>query len=185
MFDRANLHEGMIVRSADGDKLGKIVRLDDTGIQIEKGLFFPKEYLASYEQIDQISGDGVYLNWGTDLVEQHYDQAYGAGKYREETADENLWTDYRRGDIDRSEAGEQRIQLKEEELAARKSGMKEVGRVRIYKTVRTEDKTFTVPVTREAARIDKEGAVETGLKLGETVGGEEEGLIDKIKRKVS
>jgi uncharacterized protein (TIGR02271 family) len=186
MMNRENLKEGMTVRSADGDKLGTIVGIYDGRIEIEKGIFFPKEYTASFDQLDEVSGDDVYLNWGTHLVESRYDELYGAGSYEKETADEE-WMDYERpssrlgaqpqastggGQEERQE--EQRVPVREEELEAHRKGMEEKGRVRISKHVKTEDKHFTVPVTREEVHIERvpgtgagSGALDEGAFGGE------------------
>jgi uncharacterized protein (TIGR02271 family) len=152
MFDHNVLQEGMTVRSSEGDKLGKIVALTDAGIHIEKGIFFPKEFLVHYEQVADLSGDDVYLKWGTDLVETNYDRQYGAGSYRDETADESAWTDYRR-------PSDESIPLKEEELTAERH-MRKAGQIRIHKTVRTEEKHFTVPVKREHVTVERVPASE-------------------------
>jgi uncharacterized protein (TIGR02271 family) len=156
MMNRTELNEGMTVRSADGDKLGKIVAIDDQGIQLEKGIFFPKEYRASFDQVDQVWNGDLYMKWGTDVVEQQYDSYYGAGSYQNETADEGLWSDYSRRSERSSDAStDERIPLREEELRVDRKGMQEAGRVRIYKTVSTEDQHFTVPVTREEVHVER------------------------------
>jgi uncharacterized protein (TIGR02271 family) len=149
MINRTELSEGMTVRSSDGDKLGKIIAIDDQGILLEKGIFFPKEYQANFDQLDQVWSGDLYLKWGTHLVEQQYDSYYGQGSYEKETADEGLWSDYNRKD------SEQSIPVSEEELRVDRKGMEEVGRVRVYKTVSTEDQHFTVPVTREQVHIER------------------------------
>lgn len=161
MINKSELSEGMTVRSADGDKLGTIVAIDNRGIQIEKGIFFPKEYLASFEQLDQVSNGDLYLKWGTNLVEQQYDSFYGAGSYLKETEDGSRWTDYKRDT-------EQTIPLREEELNVQRKGMEETGRVRIYKTVRTEDQHFTVPVTREEVHVERVPASGRNANLDDT-----------------
>jgi hypothetical protein len=58
---RAKLRQGMTVHSADGHKLGTIVRLDADGFIIEKGLFFPKDYLCSYESVAAVDREDVRL----------------------------------------------------------------------------------------------------------------------------
>ena len=175
MINRDRLASGMVVRSADGDKLGKIVSFDDNGVVVEKGIFFPKDYICSFDQIDAVSDDEVYLKWGTNLVEQQYDNYYGSGSYARETADEGAWTDYdyegrRAGGGGRAEAAREHmsIPLREEELQVQKKGLREKGRVRIYKTVTTEDKTFTVPLRREEVHVERVPASE--LKSGESFG---------------
>lgn len=177
MIDRSSIMEGMVVRSADGDKLGKVVRADESGVQIEKGIFFPREYVASYEQLDQIQDGDLYLKWGTYLVEQQYDSLYGAGTYQKDTSDEGLWTDYSRPggfnnqtlninenveNVENVDRG-QTIPLREEELRAERRGMQEVGRVRIHKTVSTQEQRFTVPVRREEVRVERVSASDASL----------------------
>lgn len=164
MFNREGITTGMVVRSYDGDKLGKIVGIEGDSLLIEKGIFFPKDYRCSFDQVDDIYEGDIYLKWGTDLVETNYDSYYGAGSYAKDTSDESLWTDYSRRD--KSYSGESRehmsIPLREEELAVERRGMKERGRVRIVKTVHTEDKTFTVPVRREEVRVERVSGSELG-----------------------
>jgi uncharacterized protein (TIGR02271 family) len=162
MINKSELKEGMTVRSADGDKLGKIVAIDNQGFQVEKGIFFPKEYLANFDQVDQVWSGDLYLKWGTDLVEQQYDSYYGSGSYQNETADEGLWANYDRSSKRSSTETDQTIPVREEELRVDRKGMQEAGRVRVYKTVSTEDQHFTVPVTREQVHIERVPASEAG-----------------------
>lgn len=150
MFERNKLLSGMVVRSADGDKLGKIVSIDDNGVIVEKGIFFPKDYRASFDQIDTISGDDVYLKWGSNLLETNYDQVYGSGSYVNDTSDTSMWSDY-----GRSSREHMSVPLREEELQVQRGEMKETGRLRIHKTVHTEDKHFTVPLRREEVHVER------------------------------
>ena len=175
MFENNRFHEGMTVRSADGDKLGKVTAVDAQGIRVAKGIFFPKEYLASLDQVDQINGDEIYLKWSTALVEQQHDAVHGVGDYHRETQDEQIWGDFRNrgigvsgahlaaadGAMDKvanSTASRRTIPLREEELQVEKRGMKDIGRVRIFKTIKTEDKHFTVPIRREEVTIERVAA---------------------------
>lgn len=168
MFERSKLASGMVVRSSDGDKLGKIVAIDEDGFVVEKGIFFPKDYRASFTQVHDTSGDEVYLKWGTDLVETNYDTTYGAGSYKQDTSDSSLWQDYdfRKGGLGSSEERREHmsIPLREEELQVERKGMQEKGRVRIYKTVHTEDKSFTVPLRREEVHIERVPIDSAGLE---------------------
>ena len=179
MIDTSRFREGMTVRSADGDKLVKVVGTDARGLRVEKGIFFPKEYVAALDQVDQVTGDEIYLRWGTEMVEQQHDSLHGAGDYERETKDESRWTDFRNArspfSTDRSAADrsatdglttdgskkspvDRTIPVREEQLQVDKRGMKEVGNVRIFKTVRTEDQHFTVPIRREEVRIERVAA---------------------------
>jgi hypothetical protein len=53
---------GMSVFSADGEKLGNVVRRDADSFIIEKGLFFPKDYLCHYADVASVAGDDVRLS---------------------------------------------------------------------------------------------------------------------------
>jgi hypothetical protein len=53
---------GMSVFSADGEKLGNVVRRDADSFIIEKGLFFPKDYLCRYADVASVAGDDVRLS---------------------------------------------------------------------------------------------------------------------------
>ena len=60
MDARKGIVAGMAVYSQDGEKLGKVVDVDDDGLFVEKGLFFPKEYGFGYDdgRRQRQSGDG-------------------------------------------------------------------------------------------------------------------------------
>ncbi len=160
-----NLQTGMTVRSSDGDKLGKIIAFEGENIIIEKGIFFPKDYQAKRADVKEITDDGVYLNWGTELIETHYDEFYGSGSYASET-ETGDWTNYDRADKNQRMSSDETIPVHEEELRAEKSGMKEVGRVRVHKTVSTHDEHFTVPVRREEVTVERVKASGTGAEAG-------------------
>ena len=155
-----DIEPGMTVRSSDGDKLGKVMDIRGGQLIVEKGFFFPKDYTAPMEDVTEITDDGVYLRWGTDLVEANYDALYGSGSYGQDTAGEE-WSDYdygsraEQGERASSLEGEERIPVHEEQLEASKKGMKEVGRIRVHKNVRTEDQHFTVPVRREEVTVER------------------------------
>jgi uncharacterized protein (TIGR02271 family) len=68
MFDRMSIKEGWTVRSSDGEKLGKVFALGDGEFQIEKGLFFPKDYLCSYADIADVRGHDIILRHGREAL---------------------------------------------------------------------------------------------------------------------
>jgi uncharacterized protein (TIGR02271 family) len=84
MFQRSSIREGMIVRSIDGEKLGKVFAVGDGEFHIEKGLFFPKDYLVRYSEISDIRGDEIILNHGREALsslsgEERYGTTAGLG----------------------------------------------------------------------------------------------------------
>jgi hypothetical protein len=58
----------MTVFTQDGEKLGKVAVADDTGLFVEKGLFFPKEYGFRYDDVEDVRADGVHLRVNKDAV---------------------------------------------------------------------------------------------------------------------
>jgi hypothetical protein len=43
---RRDIEEGLIVRTAEGEKLGRIIGCEQGSFIIEKGIFFPTDYVA-------------------------------------------------------------------------------------------------------------------------------------------
>src|SRR4051794_7521540 len=57
-----NLAEGTPVYSHDDKKLGKVNSLSDDYFIIEKGLFFPKDFVARYDDIQDVRDGSIYLS---------------------------------------------------------------------------------------------------------------------------
>jgi hypothetical protein len=68
-METAPIKEGMAVYSADGKKLGKISRQGDDSLLVAKGIFFKKDYRVSYEDIERIEEDGIYLRLTQEQIE--------------------------------------------------------------------------------------------------------------------
>lgn len=64
MYQRRDIREGMTVRSIDGEKLGRIFAIHDGEFLIEKGLFFPKDYVCTYPEVSDIRDGEVFLTHG-------------------------------------------------------------------------------------------------------------------------
>ncbi|XYI03817.1 YsnF/AvaK domain-containing protein [Sorangium sp. So ce1128] len=135
MVTQQEIKRGMVVRSSDGEKLGEVVRLDETRFEIEKGFFFPKEYAVRYDEVAFIQGGEVILTHGRDQL------AAARGRARET-------------DAEIAEGEEIRVPLAEEEIVVGKT-VQEVGRVQVTKEVVTEEKQVTVPVSREVVHVER------------------------------
>jgi PRC-barrel domain protein len=61
MDARRGIAKGMTVFTREGEKLGKVVSVDDKGLFVEKGLFFPKEFGFPFDDVDEVRQDGVHL----------------------------------------------------------------------------------------------------------------------------
>ena len=137
MFGRDRLRPGMMVHTSDGQKLGKILELRTDHFIIEKGLIFKKEYTCDYGLVSDVRGEDVIITRAFgDIGKEHRrdDDAFG-GARTDSTGDLN-------------------IPVVEEELDVVKRE-REAGAVRIHKDVITEEKTMTVPVTRERVRVER------------------------------
>jgi uncharacterized protein (TIGR02271 family) len=164
------IHEGMTVWSSDGERLGKIVACDDRSFEIEKGFFFPKEYIATYDEVSELRGDGdVLLARTKDELEHGYGRGHNvplrkdtAGAVGGGTVATTTAASAKMGTA--KEAGyakdtgfakdEIRVPLAEEQLRAEKH-MEEVGKVRVTKDVITEQQQITVPVQKEVVRVER------------------------------
>src|SRR5690242_4751392 len=64
MIEKGKVREGEVVYSADGEKLGKVRTCEADVFIIEKGFFFPKDTIARYEDIADVSADGIHMLLG-------------------------------------------------------------------------------------------------------------------------
>jgi uncharacterized protein (TIGR02271 family) len=173
---------GTVVRSSDGEKLGKVAYVLEHGFGIEKGLFFPKEYFVRYEDVLEIRDDEVILAHGQDVLRAGGPQrGEETGVFERDTATtgtsaksriagaaervKDALTPGRDRDLTRDEleTDEIRVPLEEEEIRATKH-VEEAGQVRIRKEVVTEQKQVTIPVEREVVRVEHVPA--TGAATG-------------------
>jgi|GEM_PF-929519 len=70
MDQREEIKEGMIVRSVDGHKLGRVYAVGGTEFHIEKGLFFPKDYSVRYSEVSAIRDGEIFLAHGRDSLKR-------------------------------------------------------------------------------------------------------------------
>jgi uncharacterized protein (TIGR02271 family) len=131
------IRQGMKVYSADGESLGKVVYADGGGFRIEKGLFFPKDYDISYQEVREIRDDEIHLS----LDRKTLEQGVSASEQREGRSAKGI-------------REEVRVPLSEEHLEASKR-VEETGRVKVSKETVTEEETVRVPVTREEVRVER------------------------------
>jgi hypothetical protein len=68
MDARRGISEKMTVYTQDGEKLGKVVAVDDAGLFVEKGVFFPKEYGFRFDDVADVRDDGVHLRLNKEAI---------------------------------------------------------------------------------------------------------------------
>ncbi len=151
------VNEGQNAYTQDGEKLGKVIELNDDYLTVEKGFFFPKDFTFRYDDISEVrDGELILKENRSDLSEWQKPEYKG-------------WSEYDR-------ANELSVPVKEEELEAYKIA-RQKGEVRIRKVVHTEMKTFTTPVTKEEVIVERKPvsgaareskAKDTDFKEGET-----------------
>ncbi|WP_242371739.1 MULTISPECIES: YsnF/AvaK domain-containing protein [Anaeromyxobacter] len=142
MFEKQAVREGMKVRARDGEDLGKIVSVSSTGIVIEKGFFFPRDYEVPMHLLSDVRDDELWLSCTKEDLKVEGALTGGAATTSE---------------LRSPEAGtreEGRMQLSEEELEARKH-VRDRGEVRVTKEVVTEHKQLDVPVMHEEVRVER------------------------------
>jgi uncharacterized protein (TIGR02271 family) len=199
MMDRWDIRQGTEVRSADDEKLGKVVAVEGQYIVVEKGFFFPTDYYIPMSAITSADDDTIYLSVGKDqALNSGWDQMVTT----DTTARDAAWSDdmAATGTIaagyDAAGATDEvmtdevlRVPVHEEELTATKHRV-EQGKVRIEKDVVTEERTLDVPVTEERVRVtrravDREGVADSDAFTEGTidvpVSGEEVDLEKRVR----
>jgi uncharacterized protein (TIGR02271 family) len=160
-WDKTSIRNGMFVMGTQGERIGKVIRCDDDTFIVERGVFFPKDYELRYDHITDVSGGTVRYAL-TDFLRgreveaaasQPAAAARGAAPPAANGATAATAPAKARGDGTSAARDEIRIPLMREEIGIEKVA-RESGHVRIHKTVHTEEKHFSVPVTREEIIIE-------------------------------
>lgn len=158
-FDETSVRNGMFVMGTQGERIGKVIRCNDETFVVEKGVFFPKDYELRYDHITDVTG-GTIRYALTDFLrgrtpeEAKVPPATAAGPALTGAAGAAATSATRRADTSADrDRDEIRIPLLREEIDIEKVA-RESGHVRIHKTVITEEKRFSVPVTREEVVIE-------------------------------
>jgi uncharacterized protein (TIGR02271 family) len=191
--------EGAQVRSADDEKLGKVVAVQQEYLVVEKGFLFPTDYYVPTSAIANYDGDTVYLNVGKDdalnsgwnlvpddtvgtTVTNTYtttdDGRYGVGTVTDAGTERFGEQPFEHGSYaDSSHIHEDDrlvVPIHEEELTATKRAV-DRGQVRVDKEVVAEERTLEVPVTEERVHVERR-VVDRPVAEGDSVF--EEGTIE-------
>jgi uncharacterized protein (TIGR02271 family) len=164
-WDSNSIKPGMFVMSTSGERIGKVIRCNADDFIVEKGVLFPRDYELRYDHITEIK-DGTISYSLADYLESTRKAGARPGAppapLREPgsglaasaaTAAATTTAARERRSEERAGSGELRIPLMEEELGVEKV-MRESGHVRIHKAVKSEEKRFAVPTTREEVVIE-------------------------------
>jgi uncharacterized protein (TIGR02271 family) len=154
------MSEGTPVYTQDNERLGKITSLDDDSFTVEKGIFFPKDFVIRYDDIQDIQDKGIYLNLTKNELSEWKNESYQGWSQVDEINRGRLEAQPKAEYQDRyrdrtTNATDQvKVPIAEEELQASKT-IREAGKLKLRKLVHTELRHFTIPVMREEVRVDR------------------------------
>lgn len=158
------LRTGLVVRGADGRRLGTLVGLQTGSLVVERGFFWPQRFTISRSDVGAVKDGEVRLLGGAALRETHTGALLSEpGQPREPIAREALASVREEGD-------DVRVPLAREE-AYPLLRMRDVGAVRVRKVVRTELKHLTVEVRREELVVERLPAQAVATAAPERVSG--------------
>jgi uncharacterized protein (TIGR02271 family) len=138
----------MDVLDRDGDKIGKCGETLGQFFNVDAGFLGTKEYYVPFEAITEVRDNAIFLNADKDELDSLGWDRQPADWGTTTTSSSTM----SRG-MAETEVG-QRMQLREEELQARKTSQ-ETGRVSLGKEVVEEQKTLEVPVRREEVYVER------------------------------
>jgi hypothetical protein len=99
VIDRDRVHEGMVVRSSDGKKLGRVRARKKGTFVVEKGFFFATDYVAHYEDVSEIAGGEIRLSRPqTGLAHEEHAVAHEGGLGESLALDAGAGLDTSRGE---------------------------------------------------------------------------------------
>jgi uncharacterized protein (TIGR02271 family) len=158
------VREGMDVFDAKNEKVGTLAETSDGYMRVTSGfLGLGKEYDVPLSAIRDVQADEIHLNVSKDRLDELESDAARAESDEEfdGTPVERTVTTTTAVDAPPRRAGarlegqsEQTLQLREEELTARKHAV-ETGKVTLNKEVVSEQQTLDVPVTHEEVTIER------------------------------
>jgi len=186
-MDRWNIRQGADVRSADDEKLGKVIGAEGQYIVVEKGFFFPTDYFIPASAIASVDADTVYLTVGKDeALNRGWDQMADSGTTYADAGNVGvrgqgevtgtIGSEFDAEGADRATAQDEvlRVDVHEEELTATKRPVDQ-GAVRVEKDVVTEEQTLNVPVTEERVRVTRRAVDREGVAGSDAF---EEGTVE-------
>ncbi len=163
--------DGMDVMDADGEKIGTVAQVYDASasekssssgggyLRVPTGfLGMGREHHIPFRAISDVRNGQIQLNVAKDRLDDlGFDAAPTAadGEYDDTTVERTTSGQPMKGDMkSASTEGARALQLREEELVARKRTV-ETGKVGLHTEVVSEQQTLDVPVSREEVTIER------------------------------
>jgi uncharacterized protein (TIGR02271 family) len=137
--DRDELRPGLLVRSAEGVRVGRVAQVDGEHLVVERGRLLPRRLVLSRAQVGRIQQGEVHL-------QPVPEQRPARGMEEEAGADAGA-----RGPVHPPQV---RLPLVHEEVDP-VLHLREQGAVRVHKVVRVEERHLTVQVRREELVVER------------------------------
>jgi uncharacterized protein (TIGR02271 family) len=148
------VRDGMDVFDADDQKVGTVADTAEGYLRVPTGLLgLGKEHYIPFGAIRSVDGEAIHLSVAKDRL----DEVEADSEYDGTPVERTTTTTTARETPAARRAGieaEQTLELREEELSARKHSV-ETGRVELTKEVVSEQRTIDVPVTHEEVTIER------------------------------
>jgi hypothetical protein len=91
---REQIHVGMTVRGMDGEPLGHVFEVGEHALALQRGAFLPREWRATFIEVDHVDDQGVWLRHGRGSLERISDAFCGPTKrYRAACEDSPIYRD--------------------------------------------------------------------------------------------
>lgn len=68
MAQRMDVRVGMVVKSKDGHRLGKVIGLAEDAFVVEKGVFYARDYRVPFRSVERIEDDDIHLSLDKDAL---------------------------------------------------------------------------------------------------------------------
>ena len=73
------VREGQLLYSADGHRMGRIVRRAPDELEVEHGFFFPKDFLVRDDELLEVAGERVTARLSRSELLQEWRRSYLLG----------------------------------------------------------------------------------------------------------
>jgi uncharacterized protein (TIGR02271 family) len=145
----SQVHEGMEVRDTEDEKIGSCGETLGDYFNVDAGFLGMTEYYVPFSAITNVTDDNIYLNVRKDEI-----KSMGWDRRPETTASTATSAATGARAAETTAATDQTIQLREEQLQARKVAT-QTGSVQLGKDIVEEQRTLDVPVTHEEVYIER------------------------------
>jgi hypothetical protein len=92
-MEAGRVKEGMMVRSADGEKLGKVLRTSDDGFVVEKGLILPRDSFIRFVDAWDSRAEEIVVRYRREEIEDMSDAEPTPEQRLTADAEDRVWAE--------------------------------------------------------------------------------------------